>query len=436
MNKLLAIIKREYLERVRSKMFVVATLLGPLLLGLSAIGPTMFMRLKTGEATRLAVVDQTGTLGGRIAQEIENPSTGRSDSDEDEDVRQMAAGAQFRIEQVADATDATKFESLKSTLDKRVNRKELDAYLIVPPDVLQSNTVTYYARNTGDIFSASRVRNALNTAVSERRLTDAGINPAHIETLSKPIKMSRFNAVSDTEEKGAGFALPFGVGMLIYVLIAIYGSIILFAVVEEKSTRISEVLFSSANSFTLLLGKLIGVSLVALTQVAIWGIAVIALSLYAAANSNGSGALSHIPYISPVLLVYVLLFFLMGFFIYATLYALVGAAVTTTQEGQQLSTPIIMLLVASFLGAFSIIQSPNSAFSFWMSMIPFFSPIAMLIRIVTEQPPFWQIALSLFIGFATIILLTWLAARVYRIGMLMYGKRATIPEIMRWVRQS
>jgi len=134
--------------------------------------------------------------------------------------------------------------------------------------------------------------------------------------------------------------------------------------------------------------------------------------------------------------VYFLLFFLLGFFIYASIYALVGSMVTTTQEGGQLALPVVFMLVAGFWLSFSIIRSPNSSLAFWASMFPFFAPITMLVRIVTETPPAWQIALSLVIGVVTILGLLWLTSRVYRIGMLMYGKKASIPEVWRWVRQA
>jgi ABC-2 type transport system permease protein len=126
----------------------------------------------------------------------------------------------------------------------------------------------------------------------------------------------------------------------------------------------------------------------------------------------------------------------MGYFIYATLYALVGSMVTTSQEGGQVAMPVLFMLIIGFYLSFNIIRNPSSPLAFWTSMIPFFSPITMLVRIVSQTPPFWQIALSLVIGFATVVGLMWLAARIYRIGMLMYGKRATIPEVMRWVRQA
>jgi ABC-2 type transport system permease protein len=135
------------------------------------------------------------------------------------------------------------------------------------------------------------------------------------------------------------------------------------------------------------------------------------------------------------LVFYFIIFFLLGYFIYATIYALVGAMVTTSQEGGQVALPIIFLLMIGFYMAFPVMRSPNSSFAFWVSIFPFWAPLTMMVRIVAQQPPFWEIALSILISIITIVLLTWLAARVYRIGMLMYGKRASIPEVIRWVRQ-
>src|SRR5437870_8786135 len=184
------------------------------------------------------------------------------------------------------------------------------------------------------------------------------------------------------------------------------------------------------RSFPLMMGKLIGVSFVALTQLGIWAMAFLGISVWAAGSSITK------PHISPVLFFYFVLYFLMGYFIYATVYAVVGSMVTTTQEGGQLALPVVLMLVAGFYLSFSIIRSPNSSLAFWASMFPFFAPITMLVRIVTETPPFWQILLSLTIGFATVVGLVWLTSRIYRVGMLMYGKKASIPEVWRWVRQA
>jgi len=206
-------------------------------------------------------------------------------------------------------------------------------------------------------------------------------------------------------------------------------------VIEEKETRIAEILFSSMRSFPLMMGKLIGVSLVALTQLSIWGFAFLLFTAFGVGMMAAQGMTVSLPHIPPMMFVYFVLYFLLGYFIYATIYALIGSMVTTTQEGGQLAMPVVLMLVAGFYFVFPIIRSPNSSLAFWASMFPFLAPITMMVRITTETPPAWQIILSLTIGFATVVGLIWLASRIYRVGMLMYGKKASIPEVWRWVRQ-
>jgi ABC-2 type transport system permease protein len=228
--------------------------------------------------------------------------------------------------------------------------------------------------------------------------------------------------------------MVFIIAFLIYMTVLLYGQVVLGAIVEEKETRIAEILFSSVRPFHLMLGKLIGVSLMALTQLGIWVAAFGVVAVYVLPSlATGEVNLPHLP---PLFFVYFFLFFVLGYFIYATIYVLVGSMVTTTQEGGQMAMPVVFLLMAALYMAFPVIRAPNSQFAFWVSLVPFFSPITMIVRIVSQTPPFWQIALSLGIGVATVALLLWLASRIYRIGMLMYGKKATIPEVMRWMRQA
>jgi ABC-2 type transport system permease protein len=221
-----------------------------------------------------------------------------------------------------------------------------------------------------------------------------------------------------------------------YLTILMYGQMILGAVIEEKETRIAEILFSSVKPFTLMMGKLIGVSMLALTQLAIWGLAFAAFALYGVGVLASKGVPLHIPNVPLGHFAYFGLFFLLGYFMYSTIYALIGSMVTTAQEGGQLSMPVVLLPLIGFYLFLPVSRSPDSSFAFWVSMFPFFSPMTMLVRIVTQTPPLWQIVLSLFLGFGTVALVTWLAARIYRVGMLMAGKKATIPEVMRWVRQA
>ena len=272
----------------------------------------------------------------------------------------------------------------------------------------------------------------------EQRLAEANIDVKIVRELSTPVELQSFKIGARGEERdtGEGFILVFAAGFVIYLTILMYGQVILGAVIEEKETRIAEILFSSVKPLPLMTGKLIGISLLALTQLGVWGLAFGVFAFWGVGVLAGQGLPVHLPNIAGVVYVYFGLFFLLGYFIYATIYALVGSMVTTAQEGGQLAMPVILLLAIGFYLAFPVIRSPDSSFAFWVSMFPFFSPITMLVRIVTQTPPFWQIALSLLIGFGTIVLLIWLAARIYRIGMLMHGKRATIPEVWRWVRQA
>jgi len=260
---------------------------------------------------------------------------------------------------------------------------------------------------------------------------DAGIKEEAVQQASEPVDLKSVGETGQESKGEAGFFLALGMGIWIYMSVLLYGQVVLGAVIEEKETRIAEILFSSMRSFPLMMGKLIGVSLVALTQMGIWGAAFLAFSAWAAGGSS-----INLPHVAPIVFVYLGMFFLMGYFIYSTVYAVVGSMVTTTQEGGQLAMPVVLMLVAGFFLSFNIIRNPNSTLAFWASMFPFFAPITMLVRIVTETPPLWQILLSLVIGFATAIGLIWLASRIYRVGMLMTGKKATIPEVMRWIRQS
>jgi len=450
MRKFLAVVKREYFQRVRTKMFIAATILGPLVMSLFGVVPALIFSIKAGDPVKIAVVDQTGRMYNRVFKSIMDED---GDSDENQSkalgTQALNANSSERIER-AGALQEESFaleeiplagrpiEQVKAELSERVRKQEIDGYLVLPPNLLQNGKAEFFGRNTGDVFTKGRLEDGVSQAVREERLAGANIDVTTVRELSRPVRLQSFKIGDRGEERdsGEGFILVFAAGFVIYLTILMYGQIILGAVIEEKETRIAEILFSSVKPFPLMMGKLIGISLVALTQLSVWGLAFAAFAIYGVGMLSAQGLTVNLPNIAPIVFLYFGLFFLLGYFVYATIYALVGSMVTTTQEGGQLAMPIILLLVVGFYLAFPVIRSPDSTFAFWVSMFPFFSPITMLVRIVTQTPPFWQIALSLLIGFATVVLLTWLAARIYRTGMLMYGKRATIPEVWRWVRQA
>ncbi len=454
MSKFAAVVKREYIQRVRSRMFVLMTILGPLLLVAFTIVPGLLVGMKAGD-TRLAIVDQTpgskvyAPLRDALMRHADDdersrtPITDSVNSNKQDQVKKAgrSMAGSFVIEQIN--PNGRPPSEIKQELNQRIGRDELDGYLLIPPDILDKvdSEPSYYGRNVGDVITSEQIKNRLNQAVRKERLVQRGIKEEFIEDLASPVDLSTYpvneKGEEGVEDSGNSFAMVLIIAFLIYLTVLLYGQVVLGAIVEEKETRIAEILFSSVRSFTLMVGKLVGVSLVALTQMAIWVTAFAAVVLYGihALAAHGLEGFNP-PRLPPWFFVYFFLFFVLGYFIYATIYVLVGSMVTTTQEGGQLAMPIIFLLMAGLYLAFPVVRSPNSRFAFWVSMFPFFSPITMIVRIVTQTPPFWQIALSFMIGVLTVVLLLWLASRIYRIGMLMYGKRATIPEVLRWVRQA
>ena len=449
MTKFLAIVRREYLKRVRSRSFIVATILGPVLMIAFMVLPVLIVFLGGDNTVRLAIVDQSGRMYERVRdsflrapEEKGTASRGSAPFDLGRNPQERARESgiallgKFKLEQI-EAT-AQPLEETRQVLNERVLKDELDGYLIIPADILTTRRAEYYGRNVGDLFTRAQLEDNLSRAVNEQRLTDEGIASNLLLEMSKQVSLSTIKVSEKGEEKdsGAAFFFVLGVGFLIFIMVLMYGGTILSAVVEEKETRVAEMLFSSVRAFPLMLGKLIGVSLVALTQFAIWGVIVGAFLLFGVSLLAAQGMNFELPQVGASAVAYFFLFFLLGYFIYATIYALIGAIVTSQEESQPFVLIAVFPLLTAFYLVFPVIRSPDSGMSFWASIIPFTSPVVMLVRIVTQAPPFWQIALSLATGFATVILLIWVAARIYRIGMLMYGKRATIPEIMRWVRQA
>lgn len=457
MNKFLAVLKREYVQRVRTKLFVVMTVLGPFLLMVFTVVPGLLMTIK-GDATRIAIVDQTD--GAKLYAPIRDSLLKRgqglgSQQDGQSNISETVnANTKDRLEKTGKAVPGSfviepvtlagrSFDDVRRELNRRVAQEELDGYLVIPTDALTNSETkpVYYARNMSDVFTREQLQQEINAAVRRQRLLGAGVKEQEIEQLSKQLRLEAY-PVNEKGEAGsrasgvAGFALPFIISFLIYITVLLYGQVILGAVVEEKETRIAEILFSSVRSSTLMLGKLVGVSLVALTQLGIWVLAFIALSIFGLSALEARGLEGLNPHLPLSFFVYFFLFFALGYFIYATLYVLVGSMVTTTQEGGQVAMPIIFMLMAGLYLAFPVMRSPNSSFAVWISMVPFFSPIVMIVRIVSQTPPLWQIALSFVIGVVTVFFLLALAARIYRVGMLMYGKKATIPEVLRWVKQA
>jgi len=450
MRKFLAVVKHEYKKIVLKWSFIIGTLLFPIIAAGFAVVPAIIFSIK-GEPTRIVVVDQTGRIAPRLKENLSaermaaKATQAMKDSmkniDAPTDERMKNSAEQFVESFVFTDYNAEEksLEQIRRELNGKIIEKEYDAYLIIPNNFDAADATFEFRSRKAGAFAAERsLKDALNQAVRSERLAKANISEAQLKDLSKNIDFDAKSVDEQGDEKDSDsvFIASFIIGLMIYITLAIYGQMILAAVVEEKETRIAEILFSSAKPFELMMGKLTGVGLAGLTQLAIWVTSALVLVGIGVAQMSAAGMNISIPNISPLMVVLFFIYFLLGFFIYASIFALIGSMVTTVQEGGQFSFPPIMLLLVGFYFSFAVIRDPNSQLSFWVSIAPFFAPITMPVRILAETPPAWEIALSIFINAAAIAGLIWLASRVYRVGMLMYGKRATIPEVWKWIRQS
>jgi ABC-2 type transport system permease protein len=450
MHKFLAVVRHEYKKIVLRWTFLIGTFLFPVFIAILGSVPALIFSLK-GEPTRIAIVDLSGRVGNRIRENLlpEKIRT-RAEKAAADSMKDLDASQQERLkhgsEQLAgdfvfvdyDLTRRAPAE-IRTDLTSRILNDELDAYLIVPEDVDSPDAVfEFRSRRGGDFVAGSTFEQAVNDAVRSQRLADANISETKLEAISRPVNFDEKGLNERGEEKDATgvFVASFGIGMMIYITLAIYGQAIMAAVVEEKETRVAEILFSSARPFQLMFGKLVGVGLAGLTQLSIWVGSVAVFLAIAATQVSLTQLLGSLPVITPVMFFYFLIFFLLGFFIYASIFALIGAMVTSVQEGGQFAFPPVMILLIGFYFSFAVVRDPNSDLSFWVSIAPFFAPITMPVRIIAETPPVWQIVLAFVVNAVAIACLVWLTARVYRIGMLMYGKRATIPEVWKWIRQA
>ncbi|MGH7811339.1 MAG: ABC transporter permease, partial [Candidatus Binatia bacterium] len=251
--------------------------------------------------------------------------------------------------------------------------------------------------------------------------------------LTKEVALKVVNERGESER--GRVMLAFTLVMFIYITVLVYGVAVMRGVMEEKQSRIIEVLLASVKPFDLMLGKVIGIGLVGLTQYVFWAIFGVLTSVLPAASAMTFSGFS-LPKISVSLMIFFVVYYLLGYFLYATLYAMVGAIVSNEDDGQQVQWPVSMTFAMSLVVATLVMENPNGTATTILSLIPFFGPSLMFLRIAMGAAPAWQIAVSIALLVVTIIGVIWIAAKIYRVGMLMYGKRPTIPELAKWLRYS
>lgn len=433
MKKVWVIIKREYLIRVRTKAFLIGTIISPLLM-LGLILLPAFFATRGGGTRQVTVIDQSGdpTLFEAVKQRAEattaTDATGGSG-------RARFANTQYELSRII-LQPGENIEEVKTRLNNEVKEDSDKAYVVLPTNVLDNAEPEYYTKNVSDP-AIRGIEQAISTAVIERRLTRAGINPTEISRYMKSVDMRKIKLGPEGESEESGvptFIIAFIMLFFIYITILFYGIFVMRGVIEEKQSRIVEVVVSSVKPFQMMIGKIIGIGLVGLTQYAIWMLSAALLSFFGAKVFASTGA--DLPKIPASLLVYFIVYFLLGYFLYATLYAMVGAMVSSEEDAQQVQFPVTILIIIPMMVFSLVMNNPNSPTSVTLSMIPFFTPTLMMLRIAVDPPPWWQIALSMLLMIVTIFGAIWVAARIYRVGILMYGKRPSIAELGRWLRYS
>ncbi len=421
MTPLWTILRREYLERVRRRSFLIGTVLGPVfILGVTII-PAWLASRSTGKVNEIAVVDQTGALEGKLEQAFPDTLPGGSKR------------YRFEWEKMPPGADEARF---REELQQRVLLGEYNGILWLPPDAIDGGSAFLYAQNLGDPEVGARLREGLSRAVMMLRLERRNIPVTETDAIAQRVPLKTYKLTKEGAREG-GFEVDFMTGflfaMILYMTLVIYGVGVQRSVTEDKNSRIVEVLLSSTRPFPLMLGKILGVGGVGLTQYAIWAVVAAAGTAYLRSTSP---ALAHVAALPPLTLAFFVLYFVLGYLLYAGIYAAVGAMVTTDQEAQQLQWPVTSLLIVPLIFLTSVLRDPDGTASVILSLIPFFTPILMLMRINLHTPPVWQLALSVVLLSLAVLAVAAVAARIFRIGILMYGKRPTLPEMIRWIRES
>jgi ABC-2 type transport system permease protein len=419
------VIRREFIERVRTKWFIIGTVMGPVLMfGLIALPILM---AEGGAANRtVAVLDATtGEFGSRITEALDRL-------------------VQVRASQVV--VDATRLEATADSLAQRVGIDPLDGFLIVTDAALEAGEAEYRGRNVSSLADMGTIEGVLRNGVFAERLRREGVEPEVVGRARIPVNLTT-KGIRDgevTEESGeASFFLAYAMWFLLYMAILLYGVQVMGSVVEEKTSRVVEVLTSSLKPFHLLAGKIIGVGSVGLLQLGMWigfGKLIIdnreRVAGFLGDGQETAAAVASIsfPEVPLGTIAVFLVYFVMGFFLYAAMFAAVGAMVNSEQEARQAQTPVVMLLLVPTVLMIGILNNADGPLAVTLSLIPFTSPIAMPVRWVATPVALQDLGASLAILGLAVVGITWLAGRIYRVGILMYGKRPGIRELLRWVR--
>lgn len=413
MRNIWLVIQREYKERVRTRSFVVSTLLFPaFILGVTLL-PAKFAGSRSASTHHIAVVSDNADFAAAVKSQL-----------------QSGKDSKYNVDVYTDTGEQT-----RSKLKQEVNDSKLDGFVWLSQKDVDARQVNYYARETSDFIEVGTLQSALRTSLMRDELLRRGVSAADADKLTNQLDLETITIKGGQEKKSNGpgeVMLVIVMVMALYMTTLIYGMSVMRSVLEEKTSRVMEVVLSSAKATELMAGKILGVGAVGMTQIAIW------LLISAAASAPSIVALAGVKdtaiHLEPMTLAAFGVFFIGGYLLYSTMYATLGSMVNSEQEAQQWQMFVTLPIIVPMMLLWLVMRQPNSPTAMWLSMVPFFSPILMFMRIVIQTPPWTQIAASIGLLAAFIAGTIWLCARIYRVGILMYGKRPTLPEIVKWVK--
>jgi ABC-2 type transport system permease protein len=435
MHNIFIIAKREYLERVRSRSFVIMTFLIPLLMFGATTGPTLLMTRAPSAPKHVVVVAADRDIAEMIRTRIEKKQDEQKDEQKAENKtdsgplrKRSIVPSRFSVEVSTNTSDAE-----RAALTQKVKDKQLDGFLWATPEAIKAKKLEFVTPEVASFIDNGVLAQSVAEALRRSELKSKGLKDADIEDVLKSIDVDPQSPMGkNAPNPQVMFFATFGMVMVLYMTVLLYGINVMRSILEEKTSRIMEVMLSTASSKELMAGKILGVGAVGLTQVGIWAAAT---GVFAA----GIGGLAAPELLKGVVTAKLLLsfaaFFLLGYVLYSTLCAAVGSMVNSEQEAQQLQFVVMMPMILAIFVIVNIFQHPSSGLAFWGSLFPFTSPLVMFTRIAMQpDTPFWQIGLSIGLLLATIYAMILLCGRIYRVGILMYGKKPNLPEIMKWIK--
>jgi ABC-2 type transport system permease protein len=427
MKKLLVVLEREYMERVRTRWFLFATIFGPVFFGALMFLPAWMANRSTAstDVARIRILDASGAnLGNLIAAELGNGLTGDT------------SAAQVAIVSAASLAEA------ESTATRDIRRRVIRGYLVLDPGTLEGRGSRYAGVNANALADMRRIENAVARELIGLELTRAGISTVEadrVKRLRAGLRTERITLSGRGASGSARVNILFAsvVGILLYTTILMYGQNVLRGVIEEKQTRVAEVVVSSVRPTTLLAGKVLGVGAVGLTQMTIWLFVTLLMLRYRVPLMQVFGIQAvniPLPSVTPAQLGILLVFFLLGYTLYSALFAAVGAMVSSEQEAQQAQMPVVLMLVMSIMFLQPVLLEPEGRLALTLGLLPISAPIMMPLRMSTIDVPAWEIGLSILSLVAGCYLAVYFAAKVYRTGLLMHGKRVSFREVFKWIK--